>query len=86
MLEMNELYKKLKADLPDEIKGVKMYAELSKMAQEHNADCWAAMLKDMAWDENVHAKHIMHMLDKGGVMYEELLPMYIEAHEMLKNL
>lgn len=83
---MNEMLKKMKADLPGEINGVKEYVSLYKMAKENGEDCWARMLKDMAWEEHTHAKHIMHVLDKTGVTYTEHVPAYEEVHKMLKDI
>jgi rubrerythrin len=86
MADFTDVLKKMKADLPGEINGVKEYATLSKMADESDEDCWAKMLKDMAWEEHTHAKHIMHILDKNNVSYAELVPAYNEAQKMLMNL
>lgn len=86
MVDYNEVLRKMKADLPGEINGVKEYAMLSKMAEETDHDCWASMLKQMAWEEHTHAKHIMHMLEKNGVSYAEYENAYKEAEKMLHDL
>ena len=86
MADNAELLRKIKADLPGELNGVKEYAHLSKMAKEAGDHCWAAMLKQMAWEEHTHAEHIMHILDHGGVSYSELVPAYNEAKKMLHEL
>jgi rubrerythrin len=83
MADLSEWLKKMKADLPGEINGVKEYIHLSKAAKADGDDCWAAMLKEMAWEEHTHAKHIMHMLDKSNVPYTELVPAFEEAEKML---
>ena len=85
-MENYELLKKIKADLPGEIAGIKEYASLSKIAEDSGDECWAAMLKDMAWEEHTHAKHMMHILDKGGVTYAEYEPAFREAEKMLHTL
>ena len=85
-MENTEILRKIKADLPGEINGIKEYAHLSKMAEEAGDDCWARMFRDMAWEEHTHAKHIMHMLDKGGVSYAEYEAAYKEAEKILHTL
>ena len=84
MADMNEVLKKMKADLPGEINGVKEYATLSRTAEESGNHCWAKMLWDMAKEERHHAEHIMHILDKSGVSYAEYVPAYKEATAMLE--
>jgi rubrerythrin len=86
MADINEFLRKIKSDLPGEINGVKEYANLAKMAEDEDHDCWAAMMKDMAREERTHAKHIMHILDKNGVSYSELAPAFHEAEKMLQGL
>lgn len=86
MADNIELLKKIKADLPGEINGIKEYAHLSKTAKEADDDCWAAMLKQMAWEEHAHAKHLMHILDKHGMPYAELAPALNDAEKMLREL
>ena len=86
MADSMELLRKIKADLPGEITGIKEYVALAKMADDLDHDCWAAMLKDMAWEEHTHAKHMMHILDKHGVSYAELVPAFNEAEKMLHDL
>lgn len=86
MADNVELLKKIKADLPGEINGAKEYAHLSKAAKEAGDHCWASMLKQMAWEEHTHAKHMMHILDKHNVSYAELAPAFKEAEKMLHNL
>ena len=82
-MEAMELLRKIKADLPGEISGIKEYLGLAKIADEADHDCWAAMLRQMAWEEHTHAKHMMHILDKGGVSYAELVPAFKDAEKML---
>lgn len=86
MADNIELLKKLKMDLPGEINGIKEYAHLSKTAKEADDDCWAAMLKHMAWEEHNHAKHIMHILDKGNIPYSEHTQAFKDAERMLHEL
>ena len=86
MADFNEVLKKMKADLPGEINGVKEYATLAKMAKEGDHECWADMLTQMAWEEHTHAKHIMHILEKNGVSYAEYESAYKEAEKMLHAL
>lgn len=85
MADRNELLRKIKADLPGEINGVKEYVALAKMAAEADDECWAAMLRRMAWEEHTHAKHMMHILDKSGVSYAEMVPAFHEAEKILKE-
>lgn len=86
MTENVEFLKKMKADLPGEINGVKEYAALAKMAKDSGEDCAAIMIKDMAWEEHTHAKHIMHILDRYGVSYSEYAQAFSDAEKMLKYL
>lgn len=86
MADHAEFLRKIKADLPGEINGIKEYATMSKMADDLDHDCWEAVFRDMAWEEHTHAKHIMHILDKHGVSYAELVPAFNEAEKMLHNL
>lgn len=86
MADFTDVLRKMKADLPGEINGIKEYAMLSKMADEMDEDCWAKMLKDMAWEEHTHAKHLMHILDKNHVSYTEYVPAYNDATKLLKDL
>ena len=44
MTENVEFLKKMKADLPGEINGVKEYAALAKMAKDSGEDCAAIMI------------------------------------------
>ena len=83
MADSTEFLKKIKADLPGEINGIKEYLHLAKAADDIDHDCWEAMLKQMAWEEHTHAKHMMHILDKGGVSYAEYVPAFKEAERML---
>ena len=83
MADATELLKKIKADLPGEINGIKEYLALAKMADDADMDCWEAMLKQMAWEEHTHTKHLMHILDKGGIPYIEYVQMFNEAEKML---
>jgi rubrerythrin len=83
MADYTELLKKIKADLPGEINGIKEYLALAKVADEADHDCWEAMLVQMAWEEHTHAKHMMHMLDKGGVPYAEYAQSFADAEKML---
>lgn len=85
-MENYELLKKIKADLPGEIAGIKEYASLAKIAEDSGDECWAAMLLDMAWEEHTHAKHMMHMLDNGGMSYAEYAPAFHEADRMLRDI
>lgn len=85
-MDHTEFLRKIKADLPGEINGIKEYVALAKAADEEDMDCWAAMLKQMAWEEHTHAKHMMHILDKHNVPYAELAPAFKEAEKMLHNL
>ncbi len=86
MMDNAELLRKIKADLPGEINGVKEYVGLAKVAKESGDHCWAAMLKQMAWEEHTHAEHIMHILDHGGVSYAEYAQAYNEAKKMLHEI
>lgn len=83
MPEISEVIKKLKMELPDEISGIKEYAELSKMAENSGCVAWAEMLRDMAAEESTHAKHIMYILDKSGIPYAEYTSAYEDAKKML---
>lgn len=85
-MDHTEFLRKIKADLPGEISGIKEYVALAKAADEDDMDCWAAMLKQMAWEEHTHAKHMMHILDKHNVSYAELALAFKEAEKMLHNL
>lgn len=80
---MTELLNQLKTGLPDEIKGIKSYIHMAHEAKAAGNDCEAAMLKQMAWEEHTHARHIMHILDRHGVSYAELAPAFNEAEQML---
>lgn len=82
---MDELWRKLKTDLTGEINDVKGYATLAKMARDSGNDCEAQILRDMAWEEHTHAKHLMHILNRHGVAYNELVPAYDDAMEILRN-
>lgn len=82
-MEMSELMRHLSDGLPDEIDGVKRYVKMSRVATEAGDDCEAAMLKQMAWEEHTHARHIMHILDRHGVDYTEYVPAFREAEAML---
>lgn len=86
MIDFNEALKKLKAEIPDEIKGIKEYSELSKSAKENGHDEWAGMLRDMAHEECTHAKHIMYILDKNNISYSEYAAAYDEAKAQLDSL
>lgn len=86
MADNVEFLKKIKADLPGEINGVKEYAALAKMADDADMDCWAAMLKRMAWEEHTHAKHMMHILEKHGVSYSEYEAAFKDAERILHEL
>lgn len=86
MAEFNEVLRKMKADLPGEINGIKEYAALAKMADDAEKDCWEAMLEQMAWEEHTHAKHIMHILEKNGVSYAEYEAAFRDAEKMLHTL
>ena len=83
MADSAEFYKKIKSGLPGEINGIKEYINLAKMADDADLECWAEMLKDMAWEEHTHAKHMMHILDKAGIPYTEYVQAYNEANKML---
>lgn len=85
MADATELLRKIKAGLPGEINGIKEYLALAKMAGDADSDCWEDMLKQMAWEEHTHAKHLMHMLEKGGVPYTEYVQMFNEAEKMLRE-
>lgn len=85
MADYTEFLKKIKMDLPGEINGIKEYLNLAKAAEEAGHECWEAMLKQMAWEEHTHAKHMMHMLDKGGVPYTEYAQAFKDAEKMLYN-
>jgi rubrerythrin len=85
MVDHMEFLKKIKADLPGEINGIKEYLSLAKSADEADRDCWEAMLVQMAWEEHTHAKHMMHMLDKGGVSYAEYVQAFADAEKMLRE-
>jgi hypothetical protein len=56
-MDHTEFLRKIKADLPGEISGIKEYVALSKAADEDDMDCWAAMLKQMAWEKPTKEKH-----------------------------
>lgn len=86
MIDLNEILKKLKAEIPDEIKGIKEYSELSKAARENNHDEWAGMLWDMAHEEYTHAKHIMYILDKNNISYSEYIQPYNDAKNIMDNI
>lgn len=86
MIDFNEVLKKLKAEIPDEIKGIKEYSELSKAARENGHDEWAGMLRDMAHEECTHAKHIMYILDKNNISYSEYAQAYNDAKNTLDNI
>lgn len=78
-----ELLKQLKMSLPEEINDVKKYAKLAEMLEQHGEECWTAMVKQMAWEEHTHAKHIMHMLRKNNVAFNEYEQAFKEAEAML---
>lgn len=86
MADFTEALKKMKADLPGEINGIKEYAALAKMADDGDHECWEAMLEQMAWEEHTHAKHIMHILEKNGMTYAEYEPAFKEAEKILHAL
>lgn len=86
MIDFNEVLRKIKADLPGEINGIKEYAMLAKMAGESGHDCWEDMLEQMAKEEHTHAKHIMHILEKNGISYSEYEQAYKEAEKMLHSI
>lgn len=86
MADKTELLRRIKSDLPGEVNGIKEYAMLAKTAKDSGDDCWAAMLMDMAWEEHTHAKHIMHILDKSGVSYNEYVQSFNDAEKMLHEI
>ena len=82
-MDKNEVLKKIKAGLPGEINGIKEYTLLAKMAKEADMDCFAAMLKQMALEEHTHAMHMMHILDRHGVQYQEYAQAFKDAENTL---
>lgn len=76
-----EALEKIKKEFPEEIAGFKNYMELSKVAYETHMDQGYHVLKDMAKEEFVHAKHLRNILMKHNMFTPEHEKIWLEAEK-----
>lgn len=75
-------WSKLEYDFHEEISDATKYAGMAKDA----SGCQRQMLKDMAWDEVSHAKHIEWMMEEHGNSVEKHKEKLDAVMHMLKEL
>lgn len=80
---MDELLKKAKAAWQDEMNGEEKYKELAEMAEKARAMKEAAILRDMAREEGIHAHHLRNIMHEHAKPedYSALEEMWKKTHE-----
>ena len=81
----DELIHELSERVKDEFNDVVSYSKLSKVASTHGLEGPAQILKDIAHEEHLHAKHLENILSQLGVSKEDDFGLKQNAHEAIES-
>ena len=78
-MDKEKIFAKLKEDFKEEINDFYGYLEMSEEAEKAHMDQGYHVLKDMAKEEYIHAKHLKNILSGHGYWTDEFQTNWNEA-------